>query len=60
MRAGAGRVTLWQVADVTSERSREIETLSGLEATLAFYDGLPQGLLAVAPDGRIVRCNAST
>jgi two-component system, cell cycle sensor histidine kinase and response regulator CckA len=59
VRAGSGRVTLWQVADVTRERSREIETLSGLEATLAFYDGLPQGLLAVAPDGRIVHCNAT-
>ncbi len=58
-RPGAGPMTLWQVADVTRERNRELETLSGLEATLAYYDALPQGLLAVAPDGRIVHCNAT-
>jgi len=53
------RLTLWQVADVTRERTREIETVSGLEATLAFYDSLPQGLFAVAPDGRIAHVNAT-
>jgi len=58
-RGGAGRLTLWQVNDVTRERTREFETVSGLEATLAFYDSLPQGLLAVAPDGRIAHCNAT-
>jgi two-component system cell cycle sensor histidine kinase/response regulator CckA len=58
-RPGAGPMTLWQVADITRERNRELETLSGLEATLAYYDALPQGLLAVAPDGRIVHCNAT-
>ena len=54
-----GRLTLWQVADVTRERAREIETVSGLESTLAFYDNLPQGLFAVAPDGRIAHVNAT-
>ena len=60
-RAGAAgqRLTLWQVADVTRERTREIETVSGLESTLAFYDSLPQGLFAVAPDGRIAHVNAT-
>jgi two-component system cell cycle sensor histidine kinase/response regulator CckA len=58
-RGGESRLTLWQVTDVTRERAREIETVSGLEATLAFYDSLPQGLLAVAPDGRIAHCNAT-
>jgi two-component system cell cycle sensor histidine kinase/response regulator CckA len=55
----AQRLTLWHVTDVTRERSREIETVSGLEATLAFYDGLPQGLFAVAPDGRLAHVNAT-
>jgi len=41
------RLTLWQIDDVTRERMRESETVSGLESTLAFYDGLPQGLLAL-------------
>src|SRR4029079_10005859 len=53
------RLTLWQVADVTRERTREIETAGGLEAPLAFYDGLPQGLFAVAADGCIAHVNAT-
>ncbi|HSR80676.1 MAG TPA: response regulator [Hyphomicrobiaceae bacterium] len=53
------RLTLWQVVDVTRERTREIETVSGLEATLSFYDSLPQGLFAVTPEGRIAHVNAT-
>jgi two-component system cell cycle sensor histidine kinase/response regulator CckA len=53
------RLTIWQVADITRERLREIETVGGLEATLAFYDGLPQGLLAVMADGRIAHMNTT-
>ena len=53
------RLTLWQIDDVTRERLRETETVSGLESTLAFYDGLPQGLLAVMPDGRLAHLNAT-
>jgi two-component system cell cycle sensor histidine kinase/response regulator CckA len=53
------RLTLWQVTDITRERTREIDTVSGLEATLAFYDGLPQGVFAVAPDGRVAHFNAT-
>jgi two-component system, cell cycle sensor histidine kinase and response regulator CckA len=57
---GQGRhLTLWQVTDVTRERAREMETLSGLEATLAFYDNLPQGLFAVTRDGRLAHINAT-
>jgi two-component system cell cycle sensor histidine kinase/response regulator CckA len=55
----AQRLTLWQINDVTRERAREIEAVSGLEATLAFYDSLPQGLFAVTPDGRIAHLNAT-
>jgi two-component system, cell cycle sensor histidine kinase and response regulator CckA len=54
-----GRLTLWRVSDVTRERSREVETVAGLEATLAFYDGMPQGFFAVGADGRIVHLNAT-
>jgi len=60
LRNGAeAKLIIWQVADVTRERLREIETIGGLEATLAFYDGLPQGLLAVMADGRIAHINAT-
>jgi two-component system cell cycle sensor histidine kinase/response regulator CckA len=58
-RAREPRLTLWQVRDVTRERTRELETVSGLRSTLAFYDDLPQGLLAVAADGRIAHVNAT-
>ena len=56
--ASDGR-TLWHVIDITRERTREIETVSSLEATLGFYDGLPQGLFAVRPDGRLAHLNAT-
>ena len=54
-----GRMTLWQVTDVTRERTREMETVGGLEATLAFYDNLPQGLFAVTCEGRLAHINAT-
>ncbi len=57
--APAGTRTLWHVVDITRERSREIETVSSLEATLGFYDGLPQGLFAVRADGRLAHLNAT-
>jgi two-component system, cell cycle sensor histidine kinase and response regulator CckA len=57
--ADGQRLTLWQVVDITRDRAREIETVSGLESTLAFYDSLPQGLFAVAPDGRVAHVNAT-
>jgi two-component system cell cycle sensor histidine kinase/response regulator CckA len=56
---GAAALTLWQVVDVTHDRLREIETASGLKATLSFYDDLPQGLFAIAADGRIVHVNST-
>jgi two-component system cell cycle sensor histidine kinase/response regulator CckA len=52
-------LTLWQIIDVTRERAREIEAVGGLRSTLSFYDDLPQGLFAVAPDGRIVHLNTT-
>ena len=33
--------------------------MGGLKSTLSFYDDLPQGLFAVAPDGRIAHLNAT-
>jgi two-component system cell cycle sensor histidine kinase/response regulator CckA len=62
--AAAGRgpdvaLALWQVRDVTRERTREIETVTSLKAMLSLYDDLPQGLLAVATDGRIAHINTT-
>ncbi|HEX5959329.1 MAG TPA: ATP-binding protein, partial [Hyphomicrobiaceae bacterium] len=52
-------LTLWQTRDVTRERSREIETVSSLRSMLSLYDDLPQGLLAVAADGRVAHINST-
>jgi two-component system cell cycle sensor histidine kinase/response regulator CckA len=51
------RLAVWRVADITRERQREVEAVSGLQATLAFYDGLPQGFFAVTADGRLAHVN---
>jgi two-component system cell cycle sensor histidine kinase/response regulator CckA len=50
-------VTLWKLSDVTRDRTREVEAIGALRATLSFYDDLPQGLFAVAADGRILHVN---
>jgi two-component system cell cycle sensor histidine kinase/response regulator CckA len=50
-------LTLWQITDVTRERTREIEAVRALKATLSLYEDLPQGVFAVAADGRILHVN---
>ncbi len=50
-------LTIWTITDVTRQRTREIDTVSALKSTLSFYDDLPQGLFAVAADGRILHVN---
>ncbi len=49
--------TLWQVADITQEHARVAETLRGFETRLAYFDGLPLGVLELASDGRITEIN---
>ena len=49
--------TLWQVADISQEHARVAETLHGLEARLAYYDGLPLGVMELGLDGRITEIN---
>jgi two-component system cell cycle sensor histidine kinase/response regulator CckA len=57
--AGPGRLTVWQVRDVTRERARQVDTISGLKTTLSFYDDLPQGMFALQSDGRILHLNTT-
>jgi len=49
--------TLWQVADITQEHARVAETLRSFETRLAYYEGLPLGVLELAPDGRVTEVN---
>ena len=58
-RLGQDRLMLWQISDVTRERTREVEAVGGLKSTLSLYDDLPQGLFAATPEGRIVHLNAT-
>ena len=51
------RMTLWDVTDITAERTRETDTVRGFEQQLAYYDTMPLGLFAVAADGRIAHLN---
>ncbi len=51
------RLTLWDVADITPDRARELDTIGSLEHQLAFYDTMPVGLFAVDADARIVHLN---
>jgi two-component system cell cycle sensor histidine kinase/response regulator CckA len=48
-----GRLTLWQLADITQERAREAEALAAVESRLSHYDELPIGILVADGDGRI-------
>ena len=51
------RMTLWNVADITADRARELDTIGSLEQQLAFSDTMPLGLFAVAADGTIAHLN---
>ena len=51
------RMTLWDVTDITADRARELDTIASLEQQLDYYDSMPVGLFAVAPDGRIAHLN---
>ena len=59
----AGRVgsaaTLWQLADITSERAHEAEAVRGLEAEIGRYESMPVGLIGASLDGRINHLNAT-
>ena len=52
-------LVLWQMADITDERTREAQKIGGLEAALAGFDSMPMGFLSVAGDGTISHVNAT-
>jgi two-component system cell cycle sensor histidine kinase/response regulator CckA len=52
-------LVLWQIADITDERTREAQRVGGLEAALAGFDSMPMGFLSVAPDGTVLHVNAT-
>ena len=52
-------LVLWQMADITDERTREAQKVGGLEAALAGFDSMPMGFLSVASDGTVSHVNAT-
>ena len=51
------RMTLWSAVDITIDRTREMDAISGLERALSYYDSMPVGLLVVHQGGRIGQIN---
>jgi len=52
-------LVLWQVADITDERTREAQKIGALESALAGFDSMPMGFLSVANDGTVTHVNAT-
>ena len=50
-------MVLWQITDISRDHAREAEAVRGLEAALAYYEGMPVGLIAASADGRITHLN---
>ena len=52
-------LSLWNISDVSSEKSREAQKIGSLEAALSAFDTMAAGFMSVAPDGTITHVNAS-
>jgi two-component system cell cycle sensor histidine kinase/response regulator CckA len=55
--AGRGRLSLWQLSDISAERNREALDARRRERMLAVYDRMPVGLLVVDDAGSIEHLN---
>ena len=56
---GAGRATLWSVADVTRERERHENVFQELQHAIDFLDHAPAGFFSANPAGAISYMNAT-
>jgi len=52
-------LVLWQISDISDERTREAQKIGAFEAALAGFDSMPMGFLSVASDGTITHVNAT-
>jgi two-component system cell cycle sensor histidine kinase/response regulator CckA len=53
------RLVLWQIEDVSDEKSEEVQRIDTLEASLAAFDSMPAGFMSIAGDGAILHVNAA-
>jgi two-component system cell cycle sensor histidine kinase/response regulator CckA len=54
---GRAAAAVWTTTDIEPDRRREAETAGRLVEQLAFFDGLPIGLLTVAAGGQVSQMN---
>ena len=55
----ADRRALWQITDITDDRSRETSALDELRAQLSYYDMASVGVIAAGADNAILHANAT-
>ncbi|MFN0218450.1 MAG: response regulator [Hyphomicrobium sp.] len=55
----AARLISWQFADVTEDFEREAGRIGALEQSLAAFDAMPAGFVAVSAQGELVHINAT-
>ncbi len=58
-KSGRGALTVWHLRDITVERGDATRQSSALSTTLALYDRMPVGLLAIDDAGAIEHLNAT-
>lgn len=54
-----GALSLWTIADITEERSREQHQIDALQERARLYEKAPAGLIVVAADGHVRHFNAA-
>ena len=59
VKVGEGRMTVWQLSDVTADWAREASVASRLQSSLAVYDRMPTGMLVVGDSGSIEHFNST-
>ena len=52
-------LALWQIADISTDKTREAQKIGGLESALAAFDTMPAGFMSISADGTITHVNAS-
>ena len=57
--AGKGRLSLWQISDISRDRERQESVFQELQHAIDFLDHAPAGFFSVGPGGRVGYMNAT-
>ena len=55
----AEKLVLWKISDISNDKALEAERIGGLEASLAAFDVMPVGFMAISAEGAILHVNAA-